>query len=163
MTRFIAISVSLICAIGISAHAAVITVTNTHDSGPGSSTFTGDYSCIASTSRTDIRSDGNQNAHVARGLYPAAGSPTPTATPCIGKYLIFPIEDSCVPGGTDIGNHGDDTVTTVALPFPFTLYDQAFTSINLSSNGNAQFVTTDTSFSNQCLPWLTHNYTIYPY
>ena len=24
-------------------------------------------------------------------------------------------------------------------------------------------MTTDTTFSNQCLPWLTHNYTIYPY
>jgi hypothetical protein len=43
------------------------------------------------------------------------------------------------------------------------LYDQSFTSINLSSNGNAQFTTTDTTFTNQCLPWLTHNYTIYPY
>jgi len=35
VTHF-AISVSLLCAIGISAHAAVITVTNTNDSGPGS-------------------------------------------------------------------------------------------------------------------------------
>ena len=32
-----------------------------------------------------------------------------------------------MPGTTDIGNHGDDTVTTIALPFPFTLYDQTFT------------------------------------
>ena len=31
-------------------------------------------------------------------------------------------------------------MTTIALPFPYTLYDQSFTSINLSSNGNAQFV-----------------------
>ena len=68
-----------------------------------------------------------------------------------------------MPGTTDIGNHGDDTVTTVALPFPYTLYDQSFTSINLSSNGNAQFTTTDATFTNICLPWLTHNYTIYPY
>ena len=68
-----------------------------------------------------------------------------------------------MPGTTDIGNHGDDTVTTVALPFSYTLYGQTFTSINLSSNGNAQFTTTDTAFTNQCLPWLTHNYTIYPY
>ena len=68
-----------------------------------------------------------------------------------------------MPGTTDIGNHGDDTVTTVALPFPFTLYDQSFTSVNLSSNGNAQFTTTDATFTNQCLPWTTHNYTIYPY
>ena len=43
------------------------------------------------------------------------------------------------------------------------LYDQTFTSINLSSNGNAQFTTTDTAFTNQCLPWTTHNYTIFPY
>ena len=78
-------------------------------------------------------------------------------------YTIAQIGGSIVPGTTDIGNHGDDTVTTIALPFSYTLYDQTFTSINLSSNGNAQFTTTDTTFTNQCLPWTTHNYTIYPY
>jgi hypothetical protein len=90
-------------------------------------------------------------------------TPTPTGTPCNAPYIVTQIGGSIVPGTTDIGNHGDDTVTPVALPFPFTLYDQSFTSINLSSNGNAQFVTTDTTFTNQCLPWTTHNYTIYPY
>jgi hypothetical protein len=78
-------------------------------------------------------------------------------------YVINQIGGSIVPGTTDIGNHGDDTVTTVALPFPFTLYDQSFTSVNLSSNGNAQFTTTDTAFTNTCLPWAAHNYTIFPY
>ena len=68
-----------------------------------------------------------------------------------------------MPGTTDIGNHGDDTVTTIALPFSYSLYDQTFTSINLSSNGNAQFTTSDATFTNQCLPWTTHNYSIYPY
>ena len=68
-----------------------------------------------------------------------------------------------MPGTTDIGNHGDDMVTTIALPFPYTLYDQTFNSINLSSNGNAQFMTTDTTFTNVCLPWAAHNYTIFPY
>src|SRR5207253_2759814 len=63
----------------------------------------------------------------------------------------------------DIGNHGDDTVTTIALPFSYTLYDQAFSSINLSSNGNAQFTTVATDFTNVCLPWAAHNYTIFPY
>jgi hypothetical protein len=66
-----------------------------------------------------------------------------------------------VPGTTEL--HVGDGVVTIALPFSYTLYDQTFTSINLSSNGNAQFTTTDTTFINQCLPWLTHNYTIYPY
>ena len=68
-----------------------------------------------------------------------------------------------MPGTTDIGNHGDDQVTTVALPFSYTLYDQTFNAVNLSSNGNAQFTTLDTAFTNSCLPWLTHNYTIFPY
>ena len=34
----------------------------------------------------------------------------------------------------------------------------------MSSNGNAQFVTNDTAFTNVCpLPWPAHNYTIFPY
>src|SRR5207245_6791748 len=34
---------------------------------------------------------------------------------------------------------------------------------NRSSNGNAQLTTADAAFSNLCLPWTTHNYTILPY
>jgi hypothetical protein len=79
------------------------------------------------------------------------------------QYTIAQIGGSIVPGTTDIGNHGDDTVVTIALPFSYTLYDQTFTSINLSSNGNAQFTTTDTTFTNVCLPWIAHNYSIFPY
>ena len=94
-------------------------------------------------------------------------SPTPTATatttPCVGDYTITQIGGSIVPGTTDIGNHGDDTVTTIALPFSYTLYGTTYTSVNLSSNGNAQFLTMDTTFTNTCLPWTTHNYTIFPY
>src|SRR6516164_7976255 len=97
----------------------------------------------------------------------ATASPTPTSTPtptpCVGQYTITQIAGTIVPGTTDIGNHCDDCVTTIALPFSFTLYDQTFTSVNLSSNGNAQFTTTDNAFGNLCLPWTTHNYTIYPY
>ncbi|MGA7412499.1 MAG: hypothetical protein WBW33_18620, partial [Bryobacteraceae bacterium] len=97
----------------------------------------------------------------------ATASPSPTATatatPCVAGYTITQIGGSIVLGTTDIGNHGDDTVTTIALPFSYTLYDQTFTNINLSSNGNAQFVTTDTAFTNQCPPWTSHDYTIFPY
>src|SRR6478735_7674048 len=42
--------------------------------------------------------------------------PTPT-----GQYAITQIGDSIVLGTDDIGNHGDDLVTNVALPFPYTL------------------------------------------
>ena len=83
----------------------------------------------------------------------APATPSPSPSPNCNQYTITQIGGSIVPGTTDIGNHGDDTVTTIALPFHYTLYDQSFTSINLSSNGNAQFTTTDTAFTNQCLPW----------
>src|SRR5205823_12596271 len=47
---------------------------------------------------------------------------------------------SIVPGTTDIGNHCDDCVTSgVSIPFAFTFYDHTFTSVNISSNGNLQF------------------------
>ena len=108
-----------------------------------------------------IRADGNTGGPTPTGT--PSPTPTATATPCTGQYTVAQITDTIVPGTTDIGNHGDDTVTTIALPFPFTLYDQSFTSVNLSSNGNAQFTTTDTAFTNTCLPWAAHNYTIFPY
>ena len=86
------------------------------------------------------------------------------ATPCIGQYVFEQIGGSIVPGTTDSGNHGDNQVTNIALPFSYTLYDQTFNSINVSSNGNAQFTTADTAFTNICpLPWTSHNYTIFPY
>jgi hypothetical protein len=94
-------------------------------------------------------------------------SPTPTATatatPCTGQYVIAQIGGSIVPGTTDSGNHGDDVVTSVPIPFSYTLYDQMFTSVNVSSNGNAQFTTMATDFTNVCLPWLTHDYSVFPY
>src|SRR6476619_4168021 len=108
-----------------------------------------------------IRADGNTGGPTPTGT--PSPTPTATATPCTGQYSVAQISATIVPGTTDIGNHGDDTVTTIALPFSFTLYDQSFTSVNLSSNGNAQFTTTDTAFTNTCLPWPAHNYTIFPY
>src|ERR1051326_1463877 len=87
---------------------------------------------------------------------------TPTPTPCL-QYGITQIGGGIVPGTTDTGNHCDDCVTAVALPFSYTLYDLPFTSVNLSSNGNAQFTTIDIAFGNVCLPWAAHNYTILPY
>ena len=68
--------------------------------------------------------------------------------------LLSQIGGNIVPGTTDSGNHGDNQVTNIPLPFSYTLYDQTFNSINVSSNGNAQFTTTDTAFTNVCpLPW----------
>src|SRR5436309_1065974 len=102
-------------------------------------------------------------ANTCNGNAAFTGNYTVEGCPPSDHYTISQITQAIVPGTTDIGNHGDDTVVTIALPFSYTLYDQTFSSINLSSNGNAQFTTTDTAFTNQCLPWTSHNYTIYPY
>ena len=91
------------------------------------------------------------------------GNYTVDGCPPANHYDIAQIGGSIVPGSTDTGNHGDDQTTTISLPFSYTIYDQTFNSITLSSNGNAQFTTTDTAFTNQCLPWNSHNYTIMPY
>jgi hypothetical protein len=65
------------------------------------------------------------------------------------------------PGTTDIGNSCDDCMTTIALPFAYQLYDQTFTSANVSSNGNLQFVSNTPRSANTCLPALNFDYTIF--
>jgi len=91
------------------------------------------------------------------------GNYTVEGCPPQNHYDIAQIGGSIVPGSTDSGNHGDDQVSTIAVPFSYSLYDQTFNAVNVSSNGNAQFTTTDTAFTNQCLPWTTHDYTVFPY
>ena len=92
-----------------------------------------------------------------------SGSYTVAGCPPQDHYQIAQIGGSIVPGTTDIGNHCDDCTTTIALPFAHSLYDQTYNAVTLSSNGNAQFTTLDAAFSNICLTWSTHNYTILPY
>ena len=99
---------------------------------------------------------GNPNAAFA-GTYTVAGCPP------LNHYDIAQIGGAIVPGTVDIGNHIDDGLTAVALPFSFGLYDQTYTTVNVSSNGNAQFTTTDNNWTNTCLPWTTHDYTVLPY
>ncbi|MFO0832437.1 MAG: hypothetical protein U0637_11440 [Phycisphaerales bacterium] len=70
-----------------------------------------------------------------------------------GGFSISPSSGaSIVPGITDIGNHCDDCTTTVALPFPVAIYGVPYTSVVLSSNGNAQFTGNDGAYGNSCLP-----------
>jgi hypothetical protein len=114
-------------------------------------------SATASIGAGSITANGcNPNAAFT-GMYTVDGCPPQN------HYDIAQIGGTPVPGTTDTGNHIDDGVTTIPLPFSYTLYDQTYNAINLSSNGNAQFTTTNTAFSNVCLPWTGQNYTIFPY
>jgi hypothetical protein len=101
---------------------------------------------------------GAVTAHTCNGNAAFTGNYSVQGCPPADHYVISQIGGSIVPGTTDIGNHGDDVVTAVTIPFPFSLYDQTYTTVNVSSNGNAQFTTNDNFWVNSCpLPWTTHD------
>jgi hypothetical protein len=89
---------------------------------------------------------GNPNADFS-GSYTVEGCPP-------SQYVITPGADTLVPGDTDVGNHCDDCNTPVTLPFSFTLYDQTYTSVNVSSNGRLDFVVPNEpgGYISACLP-----------
>lgn len=91
------------------------------------------------------------------------GNYTVEGCPPANHYDIAQIGGSIEPGTTDVGNHTDDGTTFISFPFSYTVYDQTFNGINVSSNGNAQLTTTDIDWVNVCLPWSAHDYTILPY
>src|SRR5205814_5081113 len=51
---------------------------------------------------------------------------TRTPTVCAGSYAYATGSGDIVPGTVDTGNHCDDCVTAIQLPFAFQLYDQSF-------------------------------------
>jgi hypothetical protein len=78
-------------------------------------------------------------------------------------YQVSQSTGSIVPGTTDTGNHCDDCNTAVTLPFPVTVYNQTFTTIRVSSNGHAQFVSNNEAFANGFLPAAIFDVAIMPF
>src|SRR5438067_12021450 len=89
---------------------------------------------------------GNPNADFS-GNYTVEGCPP-------SQYVITEGADAIVPGDTDIGSHCDDCDTPVTIPFPFQLYDQTYSSVNVSSNGRLDFVVPNEpgGYVTNCLP-----------
>src|SRR5438876_3987412 len=73
--------------------------------------------------------------------------------------------DTIVPGDTDTGNHCDDCTTSIAFPFPVSLYGTSgYTSGFVSSNGNLQLTGNSSSLSTICpLPDPNLDAAILPY
>src|SRR5205807_1700084 len=91
-------------------------------------------------------------------------TPTITLTPCNNNnYIYSTATGTVVPGVDDTGNHGDDVVTQINLAFPFTLYGVFYSTANVSSNGNLQFTSSNSAFTNDCLPTASMNATIFPH
>ena len=102
------------------------------------------------------------------GTVTATATATPTATPsatpsCTPSYTFTSGTGTLVPGATDTGNHCDDCVTVVSLPFSVTLYDQTFTSATVGSNGILAFGTNNNAFAGSCLPLTGATYQAMPF
>src|SRR5207253_9385621 len=87
----------------------------------------------------------------------STGTPTPTCGPGSDYLISQSTGAAIVPGATDTGNHCDDCVTTIGLPFPVQLYGSSYTQVTASSNGNLQFDSADAAYGNVCLPAATFN------
>ncbi len=93
----------------------------------------------------------------------------PTGVSGVSNYQIAQTTGAVVPGATAVtgfncggGTAGDDCVATVALPFNYTLYDTAFSAVNVNTNGNAQFASNSPVLPlDACLPIAAYSYAIY--
>jgi len=87
-------------------------------------------------------------------------TPTPTATPRCAGLPPDPAGYRCndtlprtwIAATTPTGITADDQVVTIPIGFTFYFYGAPFTAVNVSSNGNLQFTTSNTTYSNTCLP-----------
>jgi PKD repeat protein len=102
---------------------------------------------------------------VTANLTYAGGSTNITYTlPTGGFYVLNQTNGAAlIPGDTDIGNHSDNDVTPLALPFPITFYGNNFTNVNVGANGNLQFVSANIAGGNACLPVAGFNSAIFPF
>jgi hypothetical protein len=94
-------------------------------------------------------------AAVARVVLPAlalAAGAAASQAQCTGFTITSSTGATIVPGTNDIGNHADDLLTAVTIPFPVNLYGAGYTTAQASSNGNLQFTGNMTNaWGNDCL------------
>jgi len=86
---------------------------------------------------------------------PPTNTPTITPTPGACTYVIATATATFITGGTRVDGAGcDDCTVNVTLPFPVSVYGTPATSVDLGSNGEAQFTTGNPKlfFWDGCLP-----------
>lgn len=84
------------------------------------------------------------------------------AAPIVYDYTVGS-GGTMVSGDTNIGISCDDCTQSVNLPFNVTFYGVSYNTVNVSSNGNLQFNTSSTSFSNGSIPTATFGATMLPF
>jgi hypothetical protein len=76
---------------------------------------------------------------------PRCGTPDPFGYRC-DDTVTRPYIDAT----TNTGISGDDEVISIPIGFTFNYYGSDYTSLSVSSNGNIQFTTSSTAYSNVC-------------
>jgi hypothetical protein len=104
-----------------------------------------------------------QQTSLVLSLIACAGLAATAHAQCNGFSTSVTPGGTIVPGTVDIGNHGDDTVTALPLPFNVLLYGVAYNTANVSSNGNIQFTTSSNAYGNQCLPATAMGVALFPH
>lgn len=79
-------------------------------------------------------------------------APNSLVTNSFSPVTVTSFGSSVLTGDTDINARCDDCVTTIALPFPVSLYGRSYSSANVSSNGTVQFESTNPDWINGPLP-----------
>jgi hypothetical protein len=141
--------------------------------------FTNFLQGIGAVSATDVWAVGNQYVdlggsydgtlaeHYSDACLPPTSTPVPSATvtptAVATNYVVIPATGTIVPGTSDMGNHCNDCVTTITLPFAATLYDQQFSTALIGSNGTIGFVGNGNPPENTCVPSPAANFAIYAY
>jgi hypothetical protein len=124
------------------------------------SCYAGDYDMPVAQDYADRGIGGTRHFHTwVDGRISLGGSP---GSPY--SYVTSTSSGTVLAGGVDTGNHGDDVVTTISLPFSEEQYGAVFTTANVSSNGSIQFGSANTAFTNACpIPTTGFAYTLFPY
>jgi N-acetylneuraminic acid mutarotase len=99
---------------------------------------------------------------------PPTSTSTPTITPTCGvgaNYVATLTGGNTIIPATNLvpGSICHACVVGISLPFPYTFYDQTFTTANVSPKGTLQFVSSLGGGSNVCLPTDTLSYAIVPF
>src|SRR5215471_16230599 len=105
---------------------------------------------------------GTLNSRLAtRQVAAVSAAPLPA---CTNYTFTQSTGASVVPGSTNINSCiSQGCVTQVTLPFSYMLYGQSFTTVEVSSEGNIQFVGSSTASSNTCLPAAGFSSTIFAF
>jgi Carboxypeptidase regulatory-like domain/Lamin Tail Domain len=108
---------------------------------------------------------GASRAQVKTGIRKQPGLPAAQTTS--SRYEVTQTTGTLVPGTTQVTGFAntDDAIAPITLPFSYILYDQTFTTANVSTNGNLQFVSNSNDYGQADVqfPLPQFNYAILPH